>query len=269
MPGEMIDGLRSSAALEGCAFESVRGGAEAVARLRRRSYDVVITSPESTLEEDLDLFEEMREVRPGVKTILLASHATPEDVIASLRARAFAVFAPPHDVAEVAHMARRAIDERDWRDGIEVVSAHRDWLSLRVQCRLQTADRLVRFLHELRPDVADQDKDEALVAFREILLNAMEHGAKFDPEKVVEVSAIRTERTLVFYVRDPGPGFKQEDLRHAAVTNPPDDPLAHFEERLEQGRRPGGFGILVARNVVDELLYSERGNEVVLIKHLG
>jgi hypothetical protein len=34
------------------------------------------------------------------------------------------------------------------------------------------------------------------------------------------------------------------------------------------GLRPGGFGILVARQVVDEMFYNERGNEVVLIKRL-
>ncbi len=45
------------------------------------------------------------------------------------------------------------------------------------------------------------------------------------------------------------------------------EPLAHQQRREELGMRPGGFGILVATRIVDELLYSERGNEVLLIKH--
>jgi hypothetical protein len=32
--------------------------------------------------------------------------------------------------------------------------------------------------------------------------------------------------------------------------------------------RPGGFGILLTRNLVDELIYSEKGNEVLFIKYL-
>jgi anti-sigma regulatory factor (Ser/Thr protein kinase) len=32
--------------------------------------------------------------------------------------------------------------------------------------------------------------------------------------------------------------------------------------------RPGGFGMLLVRQLVDEVMYSETGNEVVLIKHL-
>jgi anti-sigma regulatory factor (Ser/Thr protein kinase) len=40
-------------------------------------------------------------------------------------------------------------------------------------------------------------------------------------------------------------------------------------EREQRGIRPGGFGILLARNLVDELLYNEKGNEVLLIKYLA
>lgn len=45
----------------------------------------------------------------------------------------------------------------------------------------------------------------------------MEHGAAFNPEQVVEVTAVRTGRAMVFYVRDPGAGFRRESLNHAAI----------------------------------------------------
>ena len=48
----------------------------------------------------------------------------------------------------------------------------------------------------------------------------------------------------------------------------PDEPARHLEIRAEQGVRPGGFGILLTRNLVDELIYSEKGNEVLFIKYL-
>ena len=58
-----------------CPTECAHGGAEAIRRLRRQSFDVLITDPETTIEEDLALIEEMREIRPGVKTIVLAPHS--------------------------------------------------------------------------------------------------------------------------------------------------------------------------------------------------
>jgi hypothetical protein len=33
--------------------------------------------------------------------------------------------------------------------------------------------------------------------------------------------------------------------------------------------RPGGFGMLIAREIADELVYNERRNEVLMIKHLS
>jgi len=184
--------LRAEASLQGCVFEAATGEADALRRLRGRSCDLVITSPHTTISRDLALLSEMREVRPGLKTILLAPEAATEDVIAALRASVFAVFAFPHDPSEVASMAHRALDAGTWQDGIEVRSAQPDWLSMRVDCRRLSAERVMTFLRELRPDIPEEARDEALTGFREVLLNAMEHGGQFDPDKVVEISAVRT-----------------------------------------------------------------------------
>jgi anti-sigma regulatory factor (Ser/Thr protein kinase) len=261
------EALGRSPLLAGVELVPVRGEAAALRDLRRRASDVVVTSSRTDLSEDLPLVDEMWKVRPGVKAILLAPEAAPAELIAALRRNVFACFSIPFEIAELIDMLRRAIDAEDWRDGIEVISAQPDWVSLRLSCRLLSAERAVRFLTELRSDVPDIDRDGLLVAFREILMNAMEHGAGFDPDQVVEVSAVRTARAIVFYVRDPGPGYSPEQLAHSAASNPPDDPMAHMRHRRDLGLRPGGFGLLLARKVVDELILSERGNEVLLIRH--
>ena len=141
-------------------------------------------------------------------------------------------------------------------------------ISLTVSCRHLTAERLVHFMNEHRRDLPDDDRQSLMTAFREVLMNAMEHGAGFDPEKVITVTAIRTDRAIVYYFRDPGTGFTAAQLDRSALSNPEGEPFAHLEHRAEMGIRPGGFGILVARQIVDEMFYSERGNEVLLIKRL-
>ena len=50
--------------------------------------------------------------------------------------------------------------------------------------------------------------------------------------------------------------------------NPASDPIRHAAIREKQGLRPGGFGILLTQKIIDELIYGEMGNEVVLIKYL-
>jgi hypothetical protein len=72
----------------------------------------------------------------------------------------------------------------------------------------------------------------------------------------------------MYRIADPGQGFKLEDLSHAAIGQPPDNPIAHMQVREEKGLRPGGFGLLSVRASVDELLYNELRNEVVFVKYL-
>jgi anti-sigma regulatory factor (Ser/Thr protein kinase) len=125
------------------------------------------------------------------------------------------------------------------------------------------------FAKELSAQLPEDTRQEMMQALREILLNAMEHGAAFNPEQVVELTAVRTARALVFYLRDPGAGFRREALGHAAIANPSDSPVAHIEQREEEGMRAGGYGLLLASGTVDELIYSEFGNEVLLVKYVN
>ena len=68
--------------------------------------------------------------------------------------------------------------------------------------------------------------------------------------------------------RHHGSGFRRESLAHAATAGPEDDPAAHIAKREEAGIRAGGYGMLLAAGTVDELIYSEIGNEVLLIKYV-
>ena len=264
----IMERLRALPRLAGHEFEACEGGVQALQIVRTRDIGLAVTDPAQPIAEDVALARELRAARPGIKVIVLGPAATSQEIIAAIRAHVFACYTPPFDADDIGAMAASGLEEPDWRDGIEVVSGLPYWLTLRVSCRLGSADRLVRFLTEYQTELSEMDRHALITAFREMLVNAMEHGAGFDPEQVVEVTAARTERAIVYYLRDPGPGFSRSNLEHAAVSNPPGDPVHHLHRRLEKGMRPGGFGILIAQRVADELVYNEPGNQVILIKHL-
>jgi anti-sigma regulatory factor (Ser/Thr protein kinase) len=264
---QVLETIRQLSALHDQEIEGCRGEAEALRRLRGGRCDVIVTSWATSLEEDLAFLEEAREARPGIRALVLLPSAHREEVLEAMRSHVFAIFTTPFDAEEVGAMILRAIEERGFKDGIEMVSGLPRWVTLRVACRLVTAERLVRFMEELEADEREVDRRALIAAFRELLLNAMEHGAGFSPDRVVTVSAIRTERTIAFHFRDPGRGFRQEGLEHAAISNPQTDPVGHMSHREALGLRPGGFGILIAQRVADEMYYNEVGNEVLLIKY--
>jgi anti-sigma regulatory factor (Ser/Thr protein kinase)/ActR/RegA family two-component response regulator len=266
---EFCGALESGLTKRNCVTDIAAGNADALCLLRRVPADVIITDPSTSVEEDLALLEQVRATRAEVKMIVLSPSFGPEDVIAALRARVFLCKSAPFDANEIAAHAAQTTAAADALQSIEILSARREWVSLRVNCHMLAAERLVSFLKELQSELPMPQREELMSAFNEILMNAMEHGAQFHPDKVVEVAAIRTVRAIIFRVRDPGRGFRWDGISHAAVSNPPDAPARHIEIREQQGMRPGGYGIQLARGIVDELIYNEIGNEVLLIKHVG
>lgn len=265
----LFDELRQRSELREHEIHSCDGLVEALRSLRQHSWDVILTDPDTTIGDSLAVAREASLLHPSVRVIALWPAATNQEVIAAMRANVFACFSAPFDLAEIADMVRAALRASDWRDGIEVLSGLPHWLTLRVACRVVTADRLIRFMSELQNGMPDRERDLLIAAFRELLLNAMEHGAGFDAGKVIEVTAAKTARAIVYHFKDPGPGFDSDDLKHAAASELPDDVMATAVARAEMGLRPGGFGMLIARQVADELVYNERSNEVLMIKHLS
>ena len=232
-----------------------------------RPFDLIITGTGSTGKEDIDLLRIIRRVRPHVRLIILTDESTPADVVAAIRERAFSYFSTPFSTASFAEMVRSASTAPLWDDGIELVSATPEWISIIARCDKKTADRLVQFFQEIS-DLPLSEKEDVATAFREMLLNAIEHGGNFDPDQYVEVAYWRTSKLVICRIKDPGQGFSLDEIHHAAVNNPSYDPIRHILFREARGLRPGGYGVLLTKHLVDELLYSEKGNEVLLIKYL-
>jgi anti-sigma regulatory factor (Ser/Thr protein kinase) len=170
-------------------------------------------------------------------------------------------------LARLEKSIRLAAEGPCWDEGIEVLSATPAWIRLMARCELKTAERLVQFINEIA-ELPEDEKSAVATAFREMLMNAIEHGGNFDPNEYVEVSYLHAKHMVMCRVKDPGKGFSLDEVRHAAVGNPPEDPIRHVAYREQQGMRPGGFGVLMAQHLVDELIYSEQGNDVLLIKYL-
>jgi len=249
-------------------IESAYDGLEGLRSIEAVAYDLVITDVNMPGLDGMALTERVREVRPEMPVVVMTVASTPENIIRAIQERAFSFFSKPFTTTAVAEMVERALSSKPSEDDIEVLSARPDWLGLRLRCKMETADRILRFLREMGMTLPAAERENIAAAFREILLNAIEHGAGNDPNKRVAITYVRAERALLYYVRDPGKGFSFQELAHAAVSNPTNSTIEHTKVRERLGLRPGGFGLLMTRQLVDEMIYSETGNEVLLIKYL-
>jgi anti-sigma regulatory factor (Ser/Thr protein kinase) len=185
-----------------------------------------------------------------------------------MREGAFSYFSAPFQACEIADMVHAAMAAPCWDDGIEIVSVSQQGIQFRVRCDFETADRLLQFLREIE-SLPDPEGAQLATASHELLYNAIEYGGKLDPTNHAEIECTRSPDQVTYRITDHGPGFRFDQIPHAAIANPADEPTRHIDVRQQQGMRPGGYGILVARQLVDELVYGKDGREVLIVKYLG
>lgn len=153
--------------------------------------------------------------------------------------------------------------------GILVVSVLPEWVELHVPCDLAAISPLQELVTQLETGLSPEVGEAINYAFREMLCNAVEYGGHLDPTALVEVRLVRLKRAFICRIKDPGDGFDPSSLDHSAINNPNDNPFRHALVREEKGLRGGGFGILLSSQLVDDLVYNERHNEVLFVKYLS
>jgi DNA-binding NtrC family response regulator len=108
--------------------------ADALEQVKARQFGLIVTAGHTTGAADVELLRKMRRVHPHTRMIIVTDESTPQDVLDSMRERAFSYFAKPFSMESFEHMVDLAINCPCWDDGIEVVSATPDWVNLQVRC---------------------------------------------------------------------------------------------------------------------------------------
>ena len=110
---------------------------------------------------------------------------------------------------------------------------------------------IMNVVHEM--NCAAGSENEIELALSEALANAVVHGAKADPTKVVECDvACDEKRGMVIVVRDPGPGFDPNKIAN---------PCSGANIYSSHGR-----GIYLINQLMDEVQFHKNGTEIHMIK---
>jgi len=261
----MLKGVLEEAGYHVTAAED---GEAALKKLRGGDFDLVLTDVWMPGMNGLELLSRLKEEPKHPRTIVMTSDDTSEVMLRAIREQAYHYFRKPFDPKSVVELVKDALSAKPSGAPIEVISAVPHWIELLVPSELEAVARITGFMSQLKSELSEEDREHVGFAFRELLTNAIEWGGKLDPNQKVRISYLKTKRMVQYRIADPGMGFKIEDLSHAAISNPEDDPMQHSEVRKQKGLRPGGYGLFMVRDLVDELLYNEVHNEVVLIKYL-
>lgn len=132
-------------------------------------------------------------------------------------------------------------------------------LTLRVRVTLaaerKSVDPVVgQVMQAVRDMKCVNGKEDAIeLSLSEALANAVVHGAKEDPSKIIEcLVACDEERGILIIVRDPGQGF-----------DPGTIPSCTFGENLYSNH---GRGIFLINQLMDEVKFHKNGTEIHMVK---
>jgi CheY-like chemotaxis protein len=250
----------------GFTVKEASDGGRALAQLKTAPFDLMLLDVWMPKMDGLAVLDRMKRLKRSPIVIVMTSDETPATILGAIKQRAYQYVQKPVDPGDLPSLVTDALNAGA-EPPIEVVSARPDWVELIVPCTRGAVDRLHGVMGRLEADLPEDVRESVSYAFHELLLNAVEWGGKLDPKRKVRISYLRARRMLLYRIADPGPGFKMTDLEHAAISHP-GDPIEHVLIREKKGLRPGGFGILMVRANVDELIYNEAQNEVVFIKYL-
>ena len=132
-------------------------------------------------------------------------------------------------------------------------------LKLRVRVTLaasrQSVDPVVAQVMESVREIGSMNgKEDAIeLALQEALANAVVHGAKEDPSKIVEcIVACDDQAGVLIIVRDPGEGFDPNAI-----------PSCTVGENLFSNH---GRGIFLINQLMDEVKFHKNGTEIHMVK---
>ena len=259
--------LRRVLTSAGFSTAVAKDGLEALKAIDGETFDLMLLDVWMPRMNGLELLAKLRTAKNRPRVVVMTSDDAPETLLKAVREQAFKYVHKPVESAALIDTVQDALAAPE-TPPIEVVSARPEWVELLVPCTREAAGRLETVMAHLDANLAPDVRESIAYAFRELLLNAVEWGGKLDPSRTVRIACLRANRMLMYRIADPGTGFDLEQLPHAAIGQPADDPIAHMHVREAKGIRPGGFGLLTVRASVDELLYNEQRNEVVFIKYL-
>ncbi len=262
--GAELDAFRQE--MQGHELICVPDGPRAVACLRTRGDTVPAALLDgSGLGDELEeLVPYLRRTFPEVALAVLGP-ALPEDQ-KRLRLLGIAHFLErPVTPEGLRPLLRRALRGRQAAQGDWSVRVDEGpWVEITAPSREEYVSRIQELIDLLERSKLDKDtRDELMLAIDELVHNAMEWGNRYEADRRVRVSYYGSEDRAVLKVEDEGEGFNV-----SALGNPTEDLERHVAAREKAGKRPGGFGVHMIRSLMDEVIYNDRGNVVLLTKYL-
>jgi serine/threonine-protein kinase RsbW len=229
--------------------------AEAVAREDLEDFDLIISDLAEYAQSGTQITSELNRKRLFVPIVVSSEEAHQTGIIKAFKLGAANLLRKPYDKEELRSIVEKTLGYKlRFVEDLKVLPFVRERIEFELPSDLSLMNGVLHYLIErvAALGVVKPDSSNLFIALDEAFVNAVKHGNRSDPHKLVRITADLSSKEARFTIEDEGEGF---DVK--AIPDPL-DPSNLF--------KTSGRGVLLIYNIMDEVAYNERGNSLTMVK---
>lgn len=227
----------------------------ALARDDLKGFDLIISDLTDDATGGMQILSEVQRQQLFVPIVVSAEEAARPGIVKAFRMGAANYLRRPYDKDELRSVVEKTLSYKlRFVEDLKALPYVRERVEFELPSDLSLMNGVLHYLIErvTQLGIVQHDRSNLYIALDEAFVNAVIHGNRSDPNKLVRITAELSAHEARFTVEDEGEGFDR-----AAVPDPC-DPANLF--------KTSGRGVLLIHNIMDEVEYNERGNRLTMIK---
>jgi anti-sigma regulatory factor (Ser/Thr protein kinase) len=203
----------------------------------------------------MQLLSEIKRKRLMVPVVISSDEAQQPGLVKAFKMGAANFLRLPYNKDELLSIVEKTLAYKlRFVDDLKVLPFVREKIDFELPSDLSLMDGVLHYLIERvsKLGLIKPERSNLFVALDEAFVNAVKHGNRNDPNKLVRITAEISPQEARFTVEDEGEGFNVQEIPD------PCDPSNLF--------KTSGRGVLLIYNIMDEVKYNERGNQLTMIK---
>jgi serine/threonine-protein kinase RsbW len=230
---------------------------EALSRNDLDQFDLIISdlTEEETQPDDQSNGKPANELHRRRLLTPVNSNAAEPVIVKAFKMVAANSLRQPHNNEELREIVEQTLSYKlRYVDDPNLLSHTHEKIEFELPSDLALMSGVLQYLLErvAKIGVISPEGSNLFVALDEAFVNAVKHGNKYDPTKLIRIGAELSPKEACFTIEDEGEGFDVETIPD------PRDPANLFKS--------SGRGVLLIYNIMDEVEYNAQGNRVKMVK---
>ena len=219
-------------------------------------FDLVISDLDDHAESaGVQILSKLKQERLLVPVVITSEDLQQSGLVKAFRMGASNYLRRPYKKEELRHIVEKTLAYKlRFVEDLKVLPYGRERIVFELPSDISLMNGVLHYLIErvTKLGIIQPERSNLFIALDEAFVNAVLHGNKSDPKKLVRITADLSTDEARFTVEDEGEGFDTRAIP---------DPLDPANMLKSSGR-----GVLLIHNIMDEVEYNERGNRLTMIK---